>query len=106
MLKKTLLIISISIIILLIGCSKKTKEDYQMIDESKWDTYSDTWVATDELGRTLPDYYEVGPQREDRFVGIFYHLWHHNTFYVNGAAGWKPQTSDVTRILREDPIST
>jgi hypothetical protein len=25
------------------------------------DLYSDTWVATDSLGRTLPGYSEVGP---------------------------------------------
>ncbi len=40
-----------------------------------WDTYSDTWVATDALGRPLPGYAEAGPPRADRYVGIFYFLW-------------------------------
>jgi len=37
---------------------------------------SDTWVATDALGRSLPTYSDVGPPRDDRFVGIFYFTWH------------------------------
>lgn len=40
-----------------------------------WDTYSDTWVATDDLGRTLPGYSQVGAPRQDKFVGMFYFLW-------------------------------
>ncbi|GGM63520.1 hypothetical protein GCM10010489_38840 [Microbacterium saperdae] len=40
-----------------------------------WDTRSDSWAARDGLGRVLPDFSEVGPPREDRFVGMFYFLW-------------------------------
>ena len=40
------------------------------------DLYSDTWVATDALGRTLPGYNEVGPPRNNKTVGIFYWTWH------------------------------
>lgn len=96
-------IVSIIMLVLLAGCNGENVEDYRMMDETKWDTYSDTWACVDELGRTVPGYEEVGPRREDRYVGIFYHLWHHNTFYLNGAGAWGKQTSDVTRILREDP---
>lgn len=35
-----------------------------------------TWVATDELGRTLPTYEDVGGPREDRTVALFYWSWH------------------------------
>jgi len=45
-------------------------------EEVTWDLKSDTWVATDALGRRLPTYEEVGPPRANRWVGIFYHLWH------------------------------
>ncbi len=38
------------------------------------DTYSDTWVATDALGRELPDSTKIGPPRPDRFVAMFYFL--------------------------------
>lgn len=34
------------------------------------------WPATDALGRTLPTPDEVGPIKPNRFVGIFYFLWH------------------------------
>ncbi len=38
------------------------------------DLYADNWVATDALGRSLP----IAPRapRGDRFVGIFYFVWH------------------------------
>ena len=39
------------------------------------DLQSDTWVATDALGRTLPGYDECGPPRKGKTVGIFYFLW-------------------------------
>jgi hypothetical protein len=41
-----------------------------------WDTYSDTWVATDDLGRELPGYDECGPPKANKTVGMFYYLWH------------------------------
>lgn len=40
-----------------------------------WDTFSDTWVATDDLGRSLPSPAEAGAPRAGKFVGIFYFLW-------------------------------
>ena len=40
------------------------------------DVLSDTWVATDGLGRELPGFKECGPVRPDKWVGIFYWTWH------------------------------
>ncbi len=37
------------------------------------DLMSDTWTATDGLGRSMP--IEVIPPRTNRFVGVFYFLW-------------------------------
>lgn len=34
------------------------------------------FAATDALGRVLPTYKETGPQRKDKFVGLFYWTWH------------------------------
>ncbi|MBM3881483.1 MAG: hypothetical protein FJ387_17450 [Verrucomicrobia bacterium] len=59
------------------------------------DTYSDTWVATDALGRTLPVGGEVGLPRPDRTVGIFYFLWH--GAHIQGGP------YDVSRILAQEP---
>src|SRR5579871_5137468 len=58
------------------------------------------WPATDALGRTLPTPGETGPPRPDRFVGIFYFLWH------DEAGGRSPHWDgpyDVARILAQDP---
>ncbi|MFK7910921.1 MAG: hypothetical protein AB8F34_09980 [Akkermansiaceae bacterium] len=41
-----------------------------------WDVQSDTWVATDTLGRTLPTNSEAGAPKKDRIVGLFYYIWH------------------------------
>lgn len=60
-----------------------------------WDTASDTWVATDALGRRLPGYAEAGPPRADRFVGVFYFLW------LGPHAQGGPY--DVTRLKAENP---
>jgi hypothetical protein len=59
------------------------------------DTRSDTWTATDALGRTLPGYEQAGPPRKDRTVGIFYFLW--NGAHINGGP------YDITKILQQDP---
>ena len=55
---------------------------------------STQWTAVDGLGRTLPDYSQVGGKK-DRKVGIFYWTWHYNF------AGNKPW--NVTEITTEYP---
>jgi hypothetical protein len=65
------------------------------VSSPHWDTFSDTWGATDALGRALPGYEQVGPPRKDRFVGVFYFLWH--GAHVNGGP------YDITKILQQDP---
>lgn len=58
-----------------------------------WDTYSDTWVGADELGRVLPTANEVGSPRDNRHVSIFYHTWHRQ----------RPDIYDITKILEANP---
>lgn len=48
------------------------------------DLYSDTWVATDALGRTLPAGGEVRAPQAGRQVGIFYLTWHGPHGYGSG----------------------
>lgn len=66
------------------------------------DLMSDTWVATDALGRTMPGVDAVGTPKNDqrRVVGIFYITWH--TPNLHNMAG--PYT-DVSKILAEDPFA-
>ncbi len=67
------------------------------------DIYPDTWVATDGLGRTMPEISDVGPVKQDqrRVVGIFYIAWHRDSL-----AGMKsPFAADVTKVLASDPAA-
>ena len=65
------------------------------------DLYADTWVATDALGRMMPDFVEAGPVKNDqrRVVGIFYLTWHTQRF----TKAKSPYQGDVTKILLKDP---
>ncbi len=59
------------------------------------DTLSDTWVATDALGRGLPTSPQACRQaRADRFVGMFYFLWLGNH---------SKDLHDLTEILAANP---
>ena len=58
------------------------------------------WPATDALGRTLPLAAEVGPPRTNRFVGIFYFLWHDRTCPRSPALDGP---YDIARIMARDP---
>jgi len=59
-----------------------------------WDTYPDTWVGTDALGRALPTQTEVGPPRAHKTLGMFYFL----TFDRGGDGPY-----DNTQILKTHP---
>ncbi len=61
------------------------------------DLRSDTWVAIDALGRSLPFGEEVGPPRANKFVGVFYFLW----LGQSGELG----PFDVSQILMKDPTA-
>ncbi len=58
------------------------------------DAYSDTWVATDGLGRALPTTAQTGPPRAGKFVGMFYFL-----TFDHG----QPGPYDNTKILAAHP---
>lgn len=59
-----------------------------------WDTFSDTWVATDGLGRLLPTSAQTGLPRANKTVGMFYFL----TFTHSGRGPY-----DNTQILKAHP---
>ena len=87
---------------LLVSCSSAQKPNVKTNSPAFHDIFADTWVATDDLGRNMPDKSVVGPKKTDqkRVVGIFYITWH---------GDWKntktspPYLSDVTKILEKDP---
>lgn len=61
------------------------------------DTRPDTWVATDGLGRSLPDARECPAPRPNRVVGIFYFLW------VEGNAN--SGLYDLSKLLAANPTN-
>lgn len=61
-----------------------------------WDDFSDTWVATDAIGRVVPTSETAGPPRHDRTVAMFYFLWHDQLGEGHGPF-------DNGKILAADP---
>lgn len=69
-------------------------------DNINADTYGqvrpDTWAAVDGLGRSLPTFTQVGETDNEKFVGLFYWLWHYN--FASGH-----EADNVTQILEKNP---
>jgi hypothetical protein len=61
------------------------------------ENYSGALPATDALGRSLPAYDEVGPEKKDRYVGMFYWTWH------SAMARLKPL--NITAFLQQHPAA-
>lgn len=57
-----------------------------------WNT---NWVGTDALGRSLPTPAEAGSARPNKYVGIFYFLWH---------GAYPGNIYDITKILKANPL--
>jgi len=57
---------------------------------------SDHWVATDALGRMLPNHRDTGPRRAGKHVGVFYFVWvgsHTQKVYDNSKILQKAQSA-------------
>ena len=57
---------------------------------------SDSWAATDALGRKVREYKDAGDKKKDKFVGIFYLTWH---------MGRNDTTSQVKKHHRNRPAA-
>ncbi|HEY0827390.1 MAG TPA: hypothetical protein VGE40_04810, partial [Bacilli bacterium] len=65
------------------------------------DTLADTWSLTDNLGRSLPAYKDVGPKRDKKYVGIFYSIWH-NDYMANTIAEDTNGPRNIHQIIAAD----
>ncbi len=99
-------ILLIHLVILWLVCVAVAKENHNQTASAEQksyyrDLYPDTWVATDALGRTMPDINAVGPVKMDkkRVVGIFYVTWH----TAKQAKRKNPALYDISEILRKHP---
>jgi hypothetical protein len=81
-----------SLVFCLWGCLSTVAQE--ATHSPSWDTYSDTWVGTDGLGRILPTAQEAGPPRANKTVALFYFL----TFDRGGDGPY-----DNTQILKTHP---
>ena len=61
---------------------------------------SDAWVATDALGRKLPNHAEVGAPRPNRTVAMFYWTWH-----IGGNADRGPANTHETVARHPDAVN-
>ncbi len=57
---------------------------------------SDAWIAVDAIGRSLPEYQQVGASQKDKYVGIFYWTW-----YGSGHAN--PGYANIEQIVSQHP---
>ncbi len=62
--------------------------------------YADHWVATDGAGRTLPKFKDVGGYRQDKYIGVFYWLWHP---YIRLKSGKLETAQDILNKNPESP---
>ena len=58
---------------------------------------SDSWAATDALGRKVRDYKEAGAKKPDKFVAMFYWTWH------QGNDDTTYRVKNITEIVRQHP---
>jgi len=57
-----------------------------------------SWFAIDGLGRPLPTYNEVGPPNANKYVGVFYFVWHSTP-----GAGGGNEVYDNTKLIQANP---
>lgn len=94
---KTLLLIIVSIGIF--SSNGKTENRDTLSVSPLLRALDDALVATDALGRSLPEYEDAGPEKTDCYVGLFYWLWH-------GPLRNDSTDFDLSKILKEDPDRT
>ena len=95
---KKLYALLLFILIAVSSCYAQKREKNAVTER---DLYSDTWVATDAIGRTMPTSEQTGDVKDDkrRVVGIFYITWHTQDLHNQPT----PYTGDITQILLNDP---
>ena len=98
------------------GVTQQSVLTDQPVTTNQRDLMSDTWVAVDHLGRTLPGHETCGSLRKDKYVGVFYFTWHGTHGYdehfnsIDEGQGVLPKTDreykgpyDTTLIFKHEP---
>ena len=58
---------------------------------------SDSWAATDALGRKVREYKDAGDKKKDKFIAMFYWTWH------QGNDDTTYQVKNISEIVRKYP---
>ena len=58
---------------------------------------SDSWAATDALGRKVSEYKDAGDKKKDKFIAMFYWTWH------QGNDDTTYQVKNISEIVRKYP---
>src|SRR6476469_7627572 len=82
-----------------LGCAYAQVPSRQLISGNQ----ADTWPATDALGRQLTMNGQNGTIRNNKFVGIFYFVWHGAHGYDQEAG--KRTTGNILPKLPSDTVS-
>ncbi len=83
---------SLLIALVVISCSLTAQNSPPFtIDNSNW-------VATDALGRVLPTFKQTGASKHEKWVGLFYYIWH-------GYHSPQDTIYDITKILAKNPVT-
>ena len=82
----------LTILAIAAGLSAQTQ-----VSKAQQTVSSDSWAATDALGRKVRSYDDAPAKREGKMVGIFYWTWHEH----RPSRGYPPL--NITEILRKNP---
>jgi len=93
--RKTTKILATMLAALSLLASRGASAQNAVASTRDFDLYSDTWVATDALGRTLPVGAQLPAPRKDKTVAMFYFLWH-------GLHG-SPGPLDISKMVASNP---
>lgn len=61
-------LVAILFLLLELNCFSQNSPCFPIINSN--------WIATDALGRRLPEYKQTGSAKNDKWFGLFYSIWH------------------------------
>ena len=98
--KKKISLLTFMMVVAIFAKAQKVSSQIDTTKNIYRDLYSDTWVATDALGRTMPGIEITGPVKTNHrhVVGIFYITWHRD----DKAKLKSPYGGDVTKVIATD----
>lgn len=102
--KVKLFLVALLIAVLLCPAQTVASLSAAAAGEEEWDVWSDTWALTDALGRKAADYREAGGTRGQKYVGMFYFVWHDKLMEIASQVDAEAPRN-ITKIIQDNPDS-